>query len=449
MDDLLTARTLMATSLAFHMMFATVGIGMPLMMFISGLLYRRTKEPVYMEMSKRWSKGVAILFAVGAVSGTTLSFQLGMLWPKFMAEAGPIIGLPFALEGFAFFTEAIFLGIYLYGWERIPGRLHLFSGGMVALAGAMSGFFVLTANGFMQTPQGFTLMNGRLTDIDPVAAMFSPSMPHIVAHMLLCAYIATGFAMAGISAYFLLRDRGNLFHRRALALGLVVGGVAMVAQLAVGDWAAKQVFQLQPVKFAAMEAHFETQAGAPILLGGIPDSEAMTTRFAVPVPGALSWLATGDFSAEVPGLAEFPRDEWPNVTVTHLAFDIMVAVGMAMLAVSLWAGWLWLRTRRLPENRWLLRALVVTTPFGFIALQTGWIVTEVGRQPWIIQGIMRTSEAVTPVPGLWLPLLAFTAVHVLLSVVVVYLLRRQFLETAARPSAPDSAPDLEDLYAHT
>lgn len=429
MDDFFFARSQMAMSLAFHIIFAALGIGMPLLMAVSEGIYLRTGNPLYLELSKRWAKGTAILFAVGAVSGTVLSFELGLLWPKFMAMAGAIIGMPFSLEGFAFFTEAIFLGIYLYGWERISPRMHWVAGVLVAVSGCLSGVFVVTANAWMNTPAGFTLVNGVVTQFDPVAAMLNPAALHEVIHMTLAAYVATGFAVAAVHAWFLLSDQSNAFHRAALGIALLVACVAIPLQIVSGDHGAKRVAELQPVKFAALESHYHTTPGAPILLGGLADDETMQVTYALEIPYALSFLAHGDPFATVTGLAEFPRDEWPNSNIVHWAFDIMVGCGMVMLVVALWAGWRWWRTRRLPADRWLLWALVWTGPLGFIAIEAGWVVTEVGRQPWVIYGVLRTADAVTPMPGLVVPFVTFTLLYIFLSIVLFFLLRRQFLET--------------------
>ncbi|MCC9075405.1 cytochrome ubiquinol oxidase subunit I [Litorilinea aerophila] len=434
MSDFLFARSQMAMSLAFHIIFAAVGIGMPLLMAVAEALYLRTGDAGYLDLAKRWAKGTAILFAVGAVSGTVLSFELGLLWPTFMAHAGPIIGMPFSLEGFAFFTEAIFLGIYLYGWKRIPPFIHWLSGVLVAISGAVSGIFVVTANAWMNTPTGFDFVDGQFVNIDPIAAMFNPAAFHQVLHMTLAAYVATGFAVSAVHAYFLRKDLRNIFHRRALGIALAVACISIPLQILSGDFSAKQVARLQPIKFAAMEAHYRTEAGAPLIVGGIPDDQAMVTRYALEIPYGLSILAYGDSQAEVTGLEAFPRSDWPNTLLVHLSFDIMVASGMAMLAVALWAGWLWWRRRRLPDHPLLLRALVAAGPLGFVAIETGWMVTELGRQPWVIYGYMRTAEAVTPMTGLVVPFVTFTGLYLALSVILVFLLRRQFLESPESPA---------------
>lgn len=432
MTDLLFARSLMALSLAFHILFAVVGIGLPALMVISEGLYLRGGDAIWLELSRRWARGTAILFAVGAVSGTVLSFELGLLWPGFMAYAGGIIGMPFSLEGFAFFTEAIFLGIYLYGWGRIPPAAHWIAGVLVALSGMLSGIFVVTANAWMNAPAGFEIVDGRAVNVDPIAAMLNPASLQQTVHMTLAAYVATAFGVAAVHAYFLLRDRGSVFHRSALGVALCVGILAAPLQVISGDRSAKWVAQWQPAKFAAMEGHYRTEADAPLIVGGIPDDNAMRTRYGLRIPRALSLMAHGDTAAEVIGLDRIPRDEWPNVRIVHWAFDLMVGCGTALLAVALWAAWRWLRGRRVPDTPRLLCALVVVGPLGFVAVEAGWFVTEVGRQPWIVYGVLKTADAVTPVRGLAVPFAAFAALYVFLAAVVVFLLRRQFLETATR-----------------
>lgn len=436
MSDFFFARSQMAMSLAFHIVFAALGIGMPLLMVMAEGAYLRTRQPVYLELSQRWAKGTAILFAVGAVSGTVLSFELGLLWPGFMARAGAIIGMPFSLEGFAFFTEAIFIGVYLYGRGRLPPLLHWLAGVVVAVSGILSGVFVVTANAWMNAPAGFKFVNGRFTEIDPVAAMLNRASFHEVLHMTLAAFVATGFAVAAVHAFFLLRNRNSLFHRSALGLALAVACSSIPLQIASGDLSARAVGRLQPAKLAAMEAHYRTQKGAPLLIGGIPDDATRTTGYALTIPRGLSWLLANDPGATVAGLEEFPRHNWPNVRMVHWSFDLMVLSGFTMLALAGWSGWLWWRRRRLADQPRLLRALVAAGPLGFVAIETGWVVTEVGRQPWIIYNVMRTEDAVTPMPGIAVPFIAFTVLYVFLAFVVFTLLRRQFLETDGAGSKP-------------
>ncbi len=422
MDDLLAARSQMAISLMFHIIFAVVGIATPFMMFISEALWLKTGNPIYLALTKRWAKGTAIFFAVGAVSGTVLSFELGLLWPQFMEWAGAIIGMPFSLEGFAFFTEAIFLGLYLYAWNRIPPLAHLFAGLMVAVSGAASAVFVVTANAWMNTPRGFEMSQGRPVNIDPIAAMLNPAAFPEVLHMLLASYAAVGLAVAGIHSFVLLRHPNDRFHRAALSIALLVGGPAVLLQPISGDISARMVARTQPVKLAAMEGQFRTEAGAPLRIGGWPDPEKRETRWAIEIPKGLSLLAYHDPNAVVRGLDDFDPALHPPVKIVHVAFQVMVACGMLMAAVVLAAGILVIRRKGLPENRRLLQALVLVSPLGLVAIQAGWFVTEVGRQPWIIQGVMFTRDAVTPMPGLIVPMTVITLIYLLLGVVVLILL---------------------------
>jgi cytochrome bd ubiquinol oxidase subunit I len=418
MSDLLAARSQMAVSLAFHIIFAVIGIAMPLLMVIAERRWQKTRDPVYLDLAKRWSRGTAILFAVGAVSGTVLSFELGLLWPKFMEMAGPIIGMPFSLEGFAFFTEAIFLGIYLYGWEKVSARAHLLAGVMVAVSGAASGVFVVIANAWMNTPTGFEMANGAFTSIDPIAAMLNPAAFPQALHMTLAAYAATGLAVAGIHAFLILKGRASDFNRHALTIGLLVGAPAAVLQPLSGDIAARNVAQYQPVKLAAMEALYETRAGAPLKI--IPGIE---------IPYGLSLLAFHDPQAVVQGLDAVPREQWPNVTLVRLSFQVMVVLGSFMALVGLWAGWLAWRKRDFAMQKRFLWAVVLATPCGFIATEAGWMATELGRQPWVIYGVLKTADAVTPMPGLVVPFLGFTLLYCALAVIVGALLYRQIVRS--------------------
>jgi cytochrome d ubiquinol oxidase subunit I len=414
MTDLFAARSQMAITLGFHIVFAAIGMAMPFFMAVAHWQWLKTKDRVYLELTKAWSRGLAILFATGAVSGTVLSFELGLLWPKFMEHAGPIIGMPFSWEGAAFFLEAIALGIFLYGWERIDPWLHWVSGLTVGICGVLSGLFVICANSWMNAPQGFRWINGQATDIDPWAAMFNQGALHQGLHMIFAAFCATGFAVAGIHAIGILGKPASALHRKAFEIAVVIASLAAIVQPLHGDRLAKQVAVLQPAKLAAMESLFHTAQPAPILFGGVS------------IPGLLSFLAHGDWNAEVAGLDQFPKDNWPPVAVTHIAFDIMVAIGSLLAAVgvfSLFAFWrkrTWLKTERF---LWLF---VLLTPLGFVAIEAGWTVTEVGRQPWIIYGILKTQDALTPMPGLVYPMVLFTCIYLLLSFVVAWLMVRQF-----------------------
>jgi cytochrome d ubiquinol oxidase subunit I len=430
MNDLFAARGQMAISLAFHIVFAVAGIAMPLMMVIAEGLFLRYGMAEYRDLARHWAKGTAILFAVGAVSGTVLSFELGLLWPEFMKWAGSIIGMPFSLEGFAFFAEAIFLGVYIYGWDRVPPGAHIAAGCIVAASGAASAFFVVIANAWMNTPAGFTLQDGLPTAIDPIRAMMNPSAFPQALHMILAAYAACGFAVAGIHAWLWLREPQGRFNRYALQIALATGGIAAFLQPFSGDVLAQAVARYQPVKLASMEGQFLTEPAAPLRIGGIPDRETRRTPYAFEIPYGLSLLAFHDPQATVKGLNDFPAEDWPPVAIVHIAFQVMVAAGFLMMGMAVWGFWNWKHDRLFSSVRFL-RALIWAAPLGFIALEAGWVVTEVGRQPWIIQGVMRTAEAVTPMPGLIVPFITFTLLYILLAVVVVWLLLRQFQESHA------------------
>jgi len=429
MSDLLAARTQMALSLGFHIVFAEIGIAMPVLTVLAEWRWHRTGDRVYLDLAKRWAKGSAILFAVGAVSGTVLSFELGLLWPRFMELAGPIIGIPFSLEGFAFFTEAIFLGVYLYGWDRISRRAHLTAGVIVALSGAASAVFVVMVNAFMNTPAGFAMQGGQIVRIDPIAGMFNPSTIQQALHMLLASYAATGFGVAGIHAAIVLRRGDIALHRHALTLALLIGAPAAMLQPLSGDLSARNVAKWQPIKLAALEGHFDTERGAPLRIGGWPDESKKRTRFSIEIPRGLSLLAFHDPDAEVKGLTAFRRDMWPPVVPVHLGFQIMVALGTAMAAIAAWAALVAVRQRRIVDQRLLLRALAIAAPFGFIATEAGWTVTEVGRQPWVVQGVLRTADAVTPMPGLIVPMIVFTVLYIALSAIVITLMRSMVRES--------------------
>ncbi|MCC6624414.1 MAG: cytochrome ubiquinol oxidase subunit I [Deltaproteobacteria bacterium] len=445
MSDLLAARSQMAMSLAFHIVFACAGMAMPLLMVLAERRYHRKKDPLDLELARRWARGTAILFAVGAVSGTVLSFELGLLWPEFMRFAGPVIGMPFSLEGFAFFLEAIGLGLYLYGWKRLSPRVHLAAGWLVLASGVASGLFVVTANAWMNTPTGFTLdAAGKIADVDPIAAMLNPAALTQCLHMIIAAFVAVGFAVAGIHAWRLRKHPGSAFDRRALGLALAVGGVAAVLQPISGDLSAKHLAEHQPVKLAAMEGHWETQRCAPLHLGGIPDEEDEVTRFAIAIPCGLSILAHLDPDAEVMGLKDVPRDLRPPVLITHLAFQVMVGIGVLLMFTALYAAFHRWRKKVMPTGRRFLALLVLCGPLGFVAVEAGWFVTEVGRQPWVVHGLMKTADAVTPMPGLVVPFLVFSALYVVLAIMVVVLLRRHVFRA---PTAPDAVAPSEVPHA--
>ncbi|MBI4505176.1 MAG: cytochrome ubiquinol oxidase subunit I [Chloroflexi bacterium] len=450
MTDLFAARAQMALSLGFHMIFAAVGMAMPIMMLLAEGHWLRTGDPAALRLANTWAKVTAVLFAIGAISGTALAFELGLLWPRFMAFSGPLIGLAFALEGYAFFIEAIFLGLYLYDWTRLRPLAHWLCGWPVALSGAASGILVVSADAWMQSPVGFALgLDGRLADVDPLAALFNPAWGLMAFHSTLATHQAVGFAAAGVYAWALLRDRRPeraAYNRLALTIALLLATPAAVAQPVLGDLLARRLVDAQPAKLAALEGQFATERGAPLRIGGWPDPEARQTRGAIEVPKALSLLATHDPNGQIVGLAAFPRDEWPEPRVVHPAFQIMVGAGFATLGVALWYWWAWWRARGRggdwASHRRLLRALTIGSPLGFVALEAGWVVTEVGRQPWTIYGLMRTRDAVTVVQGVWISLAGFTALYLALGVAVVLLLRRMAATSSADAQlAEEATPD--------
>ncbi len=434
MSDLLAARLQMAISLGFHILFAVAGMAMPLLMVIAEACYLRTGKELYRQLAQRWAKGTAILFAVGAVSGTVLSFELGLLWPRFMQEAGPLIGMPFSMEGFAFFLEAIAIGIYLYGWDRVSPRVHLASGVVVALSGLLSGVFVVAVNAWMNTPRGFELTpQGTFANVDLVAAFFTPAFPTQATHMAIAAYSSVSFAVLGIHAWSLLRQPGSEFHRAALRVVLPVALISAPMQALSGDFAAKHLAEHQPLKLAAAEGLFETRTAAPLVIGGLPDIDAKEVRWGIHVPKMLSVLAHGDPEARVVGLDSAPPEVWPPVVPVHVAFQVMVGCGAMMLGVAAWAGIGLIRRRPLHGERRFLRAAVLVAPLGLVAVEAGWMVTELGRQPWIIFEVLRVADAVTPMGGLWVGLVVSVVAYAALGVVVVVMLSRYVLR--APPAA--------------
>ncbi|MGH2355496.1 MAG: cytochrome ubiquinol oxidase subunit I [Chloroflexota bacterium] len=484
MDTLTAARVQMELSLGFHMIFAAVGMAMPLMMLIAEGRWLRTGDPDALGLARTWAKVTAVLFAIGAVSGTALSFELGLLWPRFMAFAGPLIGLAFALEGYAFFIEAIFLGLYLYGWNRLSPLAHWLCGWPVALSGAASGILVVSANAWMQSPVGFELgPSGGPIDVDPLAALFNPAWGYMAAHSTLSTYQAVGFATAGVYAWALVRNRHPArrgYNRLAVIIAMILAAITAVLQPITGDFLARRAHDAQPAKLAALEGQFRTERGAPLRIGGWPDPATQQTRWAIEIPNGLSLLATHHPNGLVLGLEAFPRDQWPNVRIVHTAFQVMVGAGFIMLGVAAWYWWTWWRSWRgrcrpgsagdlsrgppatLPtrsrqrsgnmgvptvrssqadwsSSRLLLWTLVLAAPLGFLALEAGWIVTEVGRQPWIIYDVMRTSEAVTPAAEVGASLAGFVLLYSGLAVTLVFLLRR-LARGADEPDEATSPP---------
>jgi cytochrome d ubiquinol oxidase subunit I len=423
MDNVALARATMGTSLGFHIVFAVLGVGMPLLMSVAEGLALWRRDQVWMQLTRRWATAFGILFAVGAVSGTVLSFELGLLWPRFMAFSGGIIGLPFSAEGFAFFIEAIFLGLYLYGWNRLSPLAHWLTSIPIFVSGAASSVFVVMANAWMNTPSGFRLdADGRLASVDPWAAALNPASATEDPHMLASAYVVTGFLVAAVYAAGLLRGRHDIHHRRGLAAGMAMGMVALALSGISGDTSARFVYGAQPAKFAAMEGLYTSQNGAPITLGGIPSNSEHRVLYGIQIPRALSFLATFNPDAPVRGLDSFPADERPNPVLVHWSFDTMVGLGtlLGVVGLAFWGWTIW--RRRLPVWRPLLIGIVAAGPASVLAMEAGWFVTEFGRQPWIVHGIIRTSQAATSAPGLGPTFATFLVIYAGLAAATAQLL---------------------------
>jgi len=428
MDSLTAARIQMTVSLAFHMVFAAIGIGMPLLMACVEWKWLRSGKPHYKELAKTWAKTTGLLFAVGAVSGTALALELGLLWPRYLEILGPVVGHIFGLEGYAFFLEAIFLGLYLYGWDRLSPWSHWACGVVIAFSGMMSGVFVLGVNAWMQQPVGFDWDGTVVTVTDPIAIFRQPLWLSMAIHSTLACYMSVGFAVAGWYAWQALRNGMNDSNRTGLRLAMCVGGVSALLQPLSGDLLAKSVYRTQPAKFAAMEGQFQTERRAPLRIGGWPDEERGETRWAIEIPGGLSFLATGNPDAAVEGLNTFPESERPNPEIVHLSFQAMVGSGFVLMMLTVWFLIAAFRDRnryeRFAGRKWLLRAIAISAPLGFLGLEAGWLVTEAGRQPWAIYKVIRVSDAVTPAEGVAAMLFTFSALYILLGGTVVALLRR-------------------------
>ncbi|RKT55729.1 cytochrome ubiquinol oxidase subunit I [Saccharothrix australiensis] len=421
--NLFPARTQMALSLGWHIVFACFGIAFPAIVVFTEWRGHRRGDPVLTGLAHTWAKAMGVLFAAGAVSGTLLSFEMGILWPGLMDRFGQVFGFPFVLEGFAFFVEAIFVGVYLFGWNRLSPRAHMLSALPMVAAGIAGAFFVVSANAWMNNPTGFALdADGDVVDARPWAAMFGPSTWPQFVHMWLAAFMVTGFLIASVYAVGMLRGRRDRHHRLGLLIPLTVAAIATPVQIGVGDWIANAVADNQPAKLAAMEGQYETTAGAGLSFGGVYRDDAL--HYALEIPYGLSLLIHHDPDGVVPGLEEVPADERPPVNVVHLAYNAMVGIGTALLLLAAWFGLVWWRRRRLPGTDWFLRAVAVSGVGAVVAMEAGWVTTEVGRQPWIVYGLMRTADAVSPAPGLGWGLVAVLAVYAVLTAFTVVVLRR-------------------------
>jgi cytochrome d ubiquinol oxidase subunit I len=412
-DYLVQAREMQAMSFAVHIPLVCFGIAFPAMVLFLEGLWLRTGDPLYRALAKRWSKAMLILFAVGVVTGTILSFEMGLLWPEFMATFGAVFGLAFGIEGFSFFVEAIFIAIYVYGWDRLPARVHVAAGVPIVLAGISGSLMVISVNGWMNHPVGFSIRGGEVVDVKPLEALFNANLWHELVHMYLAGFIVAGFLVAGVYAYGWLRGRRDRHHRVGLVVALSVAALAAPAQLLVGDWAARTVAERQPVKLAAFEGLERTTKGAPFSLPG-----------GIEIPDLLSVLAFHDPGATVTGLDSVPADDRPPTGIVKVSFRTMVFIGTALTVLGAWFLWVWWRHARLPSSPWFHRALVAAGPLALVALIAGWITTEVGRQPWIVYQVMRTESAVTGASGVPVGFAALGLVYAGLVAVAFVMLRR-------------------------
>jgi cytochrome d ubiquinol oxidase subunit I len=429
-----------ALSFTVHIPLVCFGMAFPALILFCEWRSQRTGSPTYRMLARRWSRVLVALFAVGVVTGTILSFEMGLLWPNFTGTWGSVFGLGFAIEGFSFFVEAIFIGIYAYGWDRLSPRWHLASGIPIAITGITGSFMVIAVNGWMNNPSGFRVVDGRVVDVDPVRALFRNGFTwHEFVHMYLAAFMVTGFVLAACYAVPLLRGNTDRYVRAAFAVPLTAAAVAAPIQIIVGDWAARTVSAGQPVKLAALEGLGRTTTGAPVHVGGwYVDGEV---RWGVEIPRLLSLLAEHNPNATITGLQSFPAADLPPVNVVRIAFQTMVGLGTLMALLAVWCLAARYRLGRLPRSRWFYRAVVLSGPASVVALVAGWVTTEVGRQPWVVYGVMRTDDAVTGASGIPVGYGVLAAVYAGVVVAVVWILRR----LATRPFPEDPADVVEEV----
>ncbi|HEY1539045.1 MAG TPA: cytochrome ubiquinol oxidase subunit I [Solirubrobacteraceae bacterium] len=435
---LLQARQMQALSFSVHIPLVCFGIAFPAMVMRAEWLWMRTGDEVYRVLAMRWTKIMVALFACGVVTGTILSFEMGLLWPGFMGTFGAVFGLGFAMEGFSFFLEAIFIGIYVYGWNRMSPRAHFLSGIPIVIAGFTGSMFVISVNAWMNDPGGFRIVNGKVTHIQALKALFgNGSLGFELVHMYLAGFIVTGFVVAAAYAVGRLRGRWGRYERIALIIPLTVAALAAPAQLLVGDWAAREVARSQPTKLAALEGVGQTQRGAPLhLLGWYRGGEV---KFGIPIPKGLSLLAFHDPNAKVQGLDAVPAADRPPVNVVRVSFQLMVAIGTFLAALSAWYLYLRVRRKRMPTGDWFYRLLVIAGPASVVALIAGWVTTEVGRQPWVVYKVMRTTEAVTAAHGIAVGYATLAAFYACLIAAVAWILRRLSRVPMAKADEPERA----------
>jgi cytochrome d ubiquinol oxidase subunit I len=411
----------MAFTLGFHIVLASLGVAFPALMLIANYRGLRHDDADAMLLARRWSKVVAVTFAVGAVTGTVLSFEFGLLWPEFTGRFGKVFGVLFAIEGIFFFLEAIFVAIYIFGWQRLRPWTHFWAGVPIPICGLGGAFSVVAVNSWMNQPQGYTLSNGDVTAVEPLKVIFNPAVPYEVPHMILAAYIVTGFLVASIYAVGMLRGRRDRYHRLGLLIPLTVGVIAAPIQFAVGDTAARAIAEDQPIKFAAMECVQQTSRHVTEYVYGRCTSDGV--KGGIGIPGFDSFLVGFSTDTQVTGLDTVPPNQRPPAnTMLHWAFDTMVGICSAMIALGLWLAVVWWRKRDIPQTRWFLRVVAVSGVAAVIALECGWIVTEVGRQPWIVYNEMRTDEAVTQADGVWVTFGLVMALYVALGAALVTVL---------------------------
>ncbi len=422
--DALEARRMQALSLAVHIPIVCFGIAFPAMfLFVHGL-YLRTGRPHYKALAKRWSKVALTIFAIGVITGTILSFEFGLLWPDFMATFGDVFGLAFGLEGVSFFVEAIFMAIYVYGWDRLPPRTHFLTGIPIVISGFAGSFNVIAVNGWMNHPGGFDVVNGKVENPRPWDALFNGHLAHELAHMYFAGYVVAGFIVAGVYASAWLKGRRDAYHRTALVVALSFAALASICQGPVGDWAGRVVASNQPVKLAAFEGVPHTEQGAPFTILGYYDADAGEVKWGIPIPNLLSLLAWHDPNATVQGLDSVPPEDRPPVNVTRFGFQAMVGSGTALGLIALVFLYSWWRRRRLPEHKLFYWAVMAAGPLSLVALIGGWIATETGRQPWIVYETMRTTNAVTRADNLEIAFAILVLVYIAVGAAMYWLLRR-------------------------